>query len=50
MVLVFSAPTNYKVVKIVHSSSDVVLRTMKHTMIYPGLGPSSEVIALGPAV
>jgi hypothetical protein len=33
------------VVKIVHSSSEKVLRTTKHTMIYPGLGPSMEVIA-----
>jgi Na+/melibiose symporter-like transporter len=38
-----------RVVKIVHSSSDVVLRTTKHTLIYPGLGPSLEVIALRPA-
>jgi hypothetical protein len=34
------------VVKIAHSSSEVVLLTMNHTMIYPGSGPSSEVIAL----
>jgi hypothetical protein len=33
---VFSAPTNYRVVKIARSSSEVVLRTMKHTMTYPG--------------
>jgi hypothetical protein len=37
---VFSTPTNYRVVKIVRSSSEVVLQTMKHTMIYPGLGNS----------
>jgi hypothetical protein len=29
---------------------EMVLRTMKHTMINPGLGPSSEVIALRPVV
>jgi hypothetical protein len=28
----------------------VVLRTMKNTVIYPSLGPSSEVITLGPVV
>jgi hypothetical protein len=43
---VLSAPANYGVVKIVCSSSEVVLWTMKHTMIYPSLGPFSEVIAL----
>jgi hypothetical protein len=42
----FFAPTRYRVVKIVHSRSEVVLRTMKHTMIYPSLGLSSEVRAL----
>jgi hypothetical protein len=47
---VFSTPTNYGVVKIARSSSEVVMRTMKHTMIYPGSGPSSEVIALRPVV
>jgi hypothetical protein len=44
--LVFATPANYGVVKIMHSSSVVVLRTMKHTMIYPSSGPSLEVIAL----
>jgi hypothetical protein len=43
---VFSAPANYGAVKIARSSFDVVLQTMKHTMIYPSSGPSSEVIAL----
>jgi hypothetical protein len=38
-----------KVVKITCSSSDVVLQTTKHTVIYPGPGPSLEVIALHPA-
>jgi hypothetical protein len=33
-----------------YSSSEVVLRTMKHTMIYDGFGPSSDVIALHPVV
>jgi hypothetical protein len=47
---VFFAPTNYGVVKITHSSSEVVLRTMKHTMIYPDSCPFSEVIALHPVV
>jgi carbamate kinase len=39
-----------RVVKIVHSSSDVVLQTTKHIMIYHGSGPSLGVIALRPAV
>jgi hypothetical protein len=47
---VFSAPTNYGVVKITHSSSEVVIRTTKHTMIYPDLDPSWEVIGLCPVV
>jgi hypothetical protein len=34
------------VVKITHSSSEVVLQTTKHTMIYSGSSPSLEVIAL----
>jgi hypothetical protein len=38
------------VVKITRSSSEVVLQTTKHNMIYPGSGPSLEVIALCPAV
>jgi hypothetical protein len=46
----FFAPTNYGVVKITHSSSEVVLQTMKHTMIYPDSCPFSEVIALRPVV
>jgi hypothetical protein len=32
------------VVKIMHSSYEMVLRTTKHTMIYPSSGPSLEVI------
>jgi hypothetical protein len=39
-----------RVVKITHSSSDIVLRTTKHTMIYPDSGTSSEVIVLRLAV
>jgi hypothetical protein len=35
-----------RVVRITHSSSEVVLRTTKNTMIYPDSGPSLEVIAL----
>jgi hypothetical protein len=39
-----------RVVKIVRSSSEMVLRTTKHTMINPSSGPSLEVIAIQPAV
>jgi hypothetical protein len=49
-VLVFSVMTKYKVVKIVCSSSKVVLRIMKHTVIYSGSGPSLKVIAIYSAV
>jgi hypothetical protein len=48
--LVFLAPARYRVVKITRSSSEMVLRTMKHIVIYPGLGTSLEVIALCPVV
>jgi hypothetical protein len=48
--LAFFALAKYRVVKITCSSSKVVLRTTKHTVIYPSSGPSSEVIALRPAV
>jgi hypothetical protein len=47
---VFFAPTRYIVVKIVHSNFEVVLQTMKHMVIYHGLGVSLEVIALHPVV
>jgi hypothetical protein len=40
----------YRVIKIARSYSEVVLRTTKHTMIYPGSDPSLKVIALCPAV
>jgi hypothetical protein len=46
----FFAPIRYIVVKIMCSYSEVVLRTTKHTIFYPGSGPSMEVIALSPAV
>jgi hypothetical protein len=35
-------------VKIMRSSSEVVLRNTNHTVIYPSLGTSLEVIALRP--
>jgi hypothetical protein len=38
------------VVKIACSNSEVVLRTTKHTMIYPDSGLSLKVIILRPAV
>jgi hypothetical protein len=44
--LVFFAPTRYRVVKITCSCSMVVLRTTKHTMVYFGSDPSLVVIAL----
>jgi hypothetical protein len=50
MMSVFSTPAKYRVVKITRSSFEVVLRTMKYTVIYPGLGPSSKVIILHSAV
>jgi hypothetical protein len=34
-----------RVVKIMHSSAEVVLQTTKHMVIYPSLGPSLEVLA-----
>jgi hypothetical protein len=48
--LVFFTPIRYRVVKITCSYSEVVLRTTKHTIIYPSSGPSLEVIALHLAV
>jgi hypothetical protein len=35
----FFAPARYRVVKIVRSSPEVVLQTMKYTVIYPGSSP-----------
>jgi hypothetical protein len=49
-VSVFFASPRYTVVKIAHSSFEVVSQIIKHTMIYPGSGPSLKVIALRPAV
>jgi hypothetical protein len=46
----FSAPKKYRVVKIVHSSFEMVLQTTERTMIYPGSGPSLEVIVICPVV
>jgi hypothetical protein len=46
---VFFAPARYRVVKMMCSSSEMVLQTTKHTMIYPGSGPSLKVIVLRPA-
>jgi hypothetical protein len=45
IVIVFYTRKN-RVVKIMCSNSEMVLRTTKHTMIYPGSGISLEVIAL----
>jgi hypothetical protein len=47
---VFFCTGKNKVVKVVRSNSEIVLRTTMHTMIYPGSGPSLEVIALRLAV
>jgi hypothetical protein len=44
------APVRYMVVKTAHFSSEVVLQTTKHMVIYPGLGSSLEVITLHPVV
>jgi hypothetical protein len=43
---VFFALARCRVVKITRSCSEMVLRTIKHTKIYPGSGPSLKVIAL----
>jgi hypothetical protein len=48
--LVFSTMANYGVVKIIHSNSEVVMRIMKYTMIYPDSDLSLEVIALCPII
>jgi hypothetical protein len=48
--LVFFTPARYRVVKITCSYFEVVLQTTKHIMVYRGLGPSSEVIALRPPI
>jgi hypothetical protein len=38
------------VVKIAYSSSEMVLRTTKHIMIYPDSAPSLKVIAIRPVI
>jgi hypothetical protein len=43
------APARYMVVKITRPYSVVALQTTNHTMVYPGLDPSLELIALRPA-
>jgi hypothetical protein len=43
---VFFALARYRVLKITHFCSEVVLWTIKHTMVYPGAAPSLEVIDL----
>jgi hypothetical protein len=48
-VIIFCTDKN-RVVKIIRSSSEMVLRTIKHTMIYPCSCPFLNVIALHPAV
>jgi hypothetical protein len=47
---VFFALVRYMVVKITCFSSEMVLQIMKHIVMYPTSGPSSEVIALQPVV
>jgi hypothetical protein len=47
---VFFALARYRVVKIEHSCFKVVLRTTKHTIVYPGSGPSLKVIAIHPVI
>jgi aromatic ring-opening dioxygenase LigB subunit len=50
VVLVFFALARYRVVKIARSSYEVVLRTTKHMVIYPGSGPLIEGNTLHPMV
>jgi hypothetical protein len=50
VVSVFFAPASYRLVKIVHSCFELVLRTKKHTMVYPGSDTSLGIIALHIAV
>jgi hypothetical protein len=47
---VFFAPERYMMVKITCSYSEVILQTIKHTMVYCGSGSSLEVIALRPVI
>jgi hypothetical protein len=46
----FFAPARYMVVKITRSCSDMVLLTIKHTIVYHGSCLSLKVIALCPEV
>jgi hypothetical protein len=43
--MIFS-PARYRVVKITRFSFEVVLRIMKHTVIYPDSDPSLKIIVL----
>jgi hypothetical protein len=45
----FFAPARYRVVNLIYSCSEVVLQTTKHIIVYPGLCPYLELIALHPA-
>jgi hypothetical protein len=47
---VFLTPIRYRVIKIVCFDYKMVLRTIKHTVIYPDSGSSLEVIGLRPTV
>jgi hypothetical protein len=47
---VFFTPAKYMAVKIVRSCSNVVLRTTKRIIFYPGSSSSLKIIALRPAV
>jgi hypothetical protein len=49
LVSVFS-PARYRLVKITRFCSEVVLRSIKHTTVYPGSGPFLKVIVLRLAV
>jgi hypothetical protein len=44
------SPARYRVVKIMHSSFEVVLQTMKHIMVYRCSGPYSKVIGMRPVI
>jgi hypothetical protein len=48
--LVLFAPRRNRVVRIERSNSEMVLRTIEHTIIYPGSNSSLEIITLRPAV
>jgi hypothetical protein len=48
--LLFFAPTRYRVVKIARSYSEMALQTTKYTIVYPGSDFSLEIISLRLAV